>query len=145
MSKFAFQRAFQELTEAEIATLMARAERYTWPAGARVLREGEQNQRIFIILEGTIRVVRYAREGKEKVLAPLAPGDCFGEMSFIDGLGASATLLANTDIVAQGIDQRLLDAMLPDHPGLMERIYLSLLHTVIHRLRAVDAALLMEK
>ncbi|CAA7620331.1 cyclic nucleotide-binding domain-containing protein [Magnetospirillum sp. UT-4] len=144
MSRIAFQRAFQELDDGELDDLIASAERFTFPAGTRILREGEDNARIFVVLEGAIRVVHFEREGAEKKIAdPLGPGDAFGEMSFIDEMGASATLIADSDVVAKAAGKDLVAALAARHPGFMERFYLSLLYTVIRRLRRLDAAFLM--
>lgn len=145
MSKIAFQRAFQEFTEDEIAEVMERTDRVFYPEGTRILREGETNGRIFIILEGSARVVRYAKGGQEEQIAqPLGPGDTFGEMSFIDDMGASATLFANNDMVVKTMDRQLVEEMAAKRSGFKERLYLSLLLTVIRRLRRVDAARLFD-
>jgi len=145
MSKVAFQRAFQELSEAEIADVMARAERINFPAGTHILREGDQNNAIFVVLEGAIRVACFDRGGEEHALGvSLGPGDTFGEMSFVDGMGASATLIADTDVLTQVIDRAQIDAMAAYRDGFKERIYHSLLYTVVRRLRRMDALLLVQ-
>ncbi len=139
MSRVAYQRAFQELTGAEIEMVMAGALRLSYPSEDRIMREGEDQNRILVILDGQVRVVRYARDGREMPLSdPLGPGDTVGEMSFIDGLGASATLIATTDVAVDSIDRDLIAAIAADRPGFQERFYHSLLFTVIRRLRMLD-------
>ncbi len=142
MSKLAFQRAFQELTEAEVTELVEQASRVCFASGTRILREGEINDHIFVILAGTIRVAAYLDDGEERALCdPFGPGDTFGEMSFIDHLGASATLIAETDVTAKVVGRQLIEEMAARQPSFMERLYLSLLFTLIRRLRRIDVAL----
>ncbi|WP_135079617.1 cyclic nucleotide-binding domain-containing protein [Terasakiella sp. SH-1] len=139
MSKIAFERAFQELSEIEINELMEKSHYLVFQADTEIMREGEDPNQIMVILGGEIRVVRYGQNGKETELSsPLGPGDTVGEMSFIDHMGASATLIANTDVAVKSIDPNLVEEMTKHHQGFRERFYHSLLHTVIRRLRLLD-------
>jgi len=139
MSKIAFERAFQELSEAEVATLLVRSRRLDFEEDAKIMRESENQQRILVILEGEVAVVRLGADGQETELSkPLGPGDTVGEMSFIDDMGASATLIARSRVSVKAIDKELIDSMKADNPTFAERFYLSLLYTVIRRLRVLD-------
>ncbi|MBF0093178.1 MAG: cyclic nucleotide-binding domain-containing protein [Alphaproteobacteria bacterium] len=139
MTRVAFERAFQELKDDEVATLMARARLLEYPAGAVIIRNGDPQDRILIILEGEVRVIRLSGKGVEKELAdPLGPGDTAGEMSFVDRMGASATLVSRSDVVLKAIDRETIDEMAGKDPGFMTRFYHSLLITVIRRLRVLD-------
>ncbi|MBF0563016.1 MAG: cyclic nucleotide-binding domain-containing protein [Alphaproteobacteria bacterium] len=139
MSKFAFQRAFQELTDEESEAIMVRARLLEFPAGAIILREGEPQTRIYVILDGAVRVLRLGQNGTEKELAgPLGPGDTLGEMSFVDDMGASATLIAGSDVVMKVITHQDVDALASQNDTFKERFYLSLLFTVVRRLRVLD-------
>ena len=139
MTRIAFERAFQELTDAEVETVMARAAPIEYPAETILMHEGENQDRILVILKGETRVVRLGRDGKETQLAdPLGPGDTVGEMSFIDDMGASATLIARNDVTVMAIDKPIIDAMMAADPTFAGRFYHSLLFTVIRRLRVLD-------
>ena len=139
MSKIAFQRAFQELTTDEVASLIDGARHLEYPADSVIMREGENQHRILVILEGAVRVVRLGPSGQETDLAdPLGPGDTVGEMSFIDRLGASATLIARSDVVARAIDRDLVEEMMAKDHTFSARFFHSLLITVIRRLRVLD-------
>jgi len=139
MTKIAFQRAFQELNDDEIATLLEGARLLDYKADTRIMREGENQNRIFVILDGEVSVVRLGSDGEETELtSPLGPGDTVGEMSFIDELGASATLIARTPVKVKAIDKDLVEQLKNDNATFAERFYLSLLYTVIRRLRVLD-------
>ena len=59
-------------------------------------------------------------------------------MSFIDGIGASATLIAAGKVKAQLVDHTLIEELAGRYPGFRQRFYHSLLLTVIRRLRVLD-------
>lgn len=139
MLKVPYQRAFQELTDEELDAVIAKTQRLSFAAEERLMREGEDQQRIFVILEGEVRVIRYARDGRETHLSdPLGPGDTMGEMSFVDHLGASATLIASSPVVVDSLDREAVDALAATYPQFLQRLYHSLLFTVIRRLRVLD-------
>ncbi len=139
MSRIAFERAFQELTDDEIAYVMDHARKVDFEDGATLIREGEDAGIILVILDGKVRVVRLQRDGREKELSdPLMAGDTVGEMSFMDGIGASATLIAAGPVTAQSVDKALVEEMVGRDASFRQRLYHSLLLTVIRRLRVLD-------
>lgn len=139
MSKIAFQRAFQELSDDEIKAVMNNAHLLDFAPDSVLIREGNAQDKIMVIMEGKVRVVRFGPQGEEVPLTdPLGPGDTVGEMSFIDHMGASATLVADTPVKVKAIDQDLVASMAAADPTFLGRFYHSLLFTVIRRLRVLD-------
>ena len=66
--------------------------------GAVVFAEGESARSLYILTSGSLDVVkRCAQAAGEVHLSPIKPGDCFGEMSFIDMQPRSATVRALED------------------------------------------------
>jgi len=63
-------------------------------AGSTVFAEGEKARSLYVLREGLLDVVKRCSSGGEVHLSPIAPGDCFGEMSFIDMQPRSATVRA---------------------------------------------------
>jgi len=142
MSRVAFQRAFQELNEDEIAYLLENSRKVAFDDGDILIRENEDTGIILVILDGKVRVVRLQGGRTEKELSdPLSAGDTVGEMSFIDHIGASATLIASGTVQTRSIDRDLIAGMGERDPTFRERFYLSLLLTVIRRLRSLDHAM----
>ena len=139
MSKIAFERAFQELNDAEVAALLERSRLLEFGENEVIMRESENQNRILVILDGDVAVVRLGADGVETELTtPLGPGDTVGEMSFIDEMGASATLIARSPVVVKAIDRELIEKLKAENDSFAERFYLSLLYTVIRRLRVLD-------
>jgi CRP-like cAMP-binding protein len=75
-----------------------RTEHLDLPAGAVLLREGEHNNRLYLIRAGEMDVVKRSTGGDqvEHRIAVLGPGERIGEISVADGSPASATVRART-------------------------------------------------
>ena len=77
-----------------------RAETVHVNAGDVVFAEGDHARSLYVLTSGLLDVVKRcpnaAEQGKaeECHLSPIKPGDCFGEMSFIDMQPRSATVRA---------------------------------------------------
>lgn len=87
---FHFREAFNE---AAWARLEARGEAVLFPEASLVLRRGQPPSFVYVLLGGALDVVD-RRSSPETVLARLAPGDVFGEMSFLAGAPVSADIRA---------------------------------------------------
>src|SRR3954470_17913044 len=59
--------------------------------------EGDRGDRLYVILEGKIKLGRTSADGRENLLAILGPGEMFGELSLFDPGPRSATVTAVTD------------------------------------------------
>lgn len=69
--------------------------------GQHVLHKGGLGEHLLFLLSGRLQAVDLTEDGREIGLSFLAPGDYFGELSIIDGLPRSASVLAReTSLVA---------------------------------------------
>ncbi len=62
----------------------------TVPRNTRLFRQGEQGNAMYLIESGRVRISIRDDDDEEVILAELAQGDFFGEMSIIDGRQRSA-------------------------------------------------------
>src|SRR5687767_12121205 len=65
----------------------------TFPAGADVLTAEQPGDVAYIVLDGTVKVQVDRPDGTAAILAILRAGEVVGEMSLIDRLGRSATVV----------------------------------------------------
>jgi CRP-like cAMP-binding protein len=83
----------EALTSEQFARLASQAQIVPYPAGASVVRQGDEGDSLFVVVEGRVEVsVHAAGGGPEQRLATLGPGDYFGEMSLLTGAPRSATI-----------------------------------------------------
>jgi type IV pilus assembly protein PilB len=92
---------FKELEEEPLRQLAARATLTTFPSGQILIREGESGAaRLFALAEGHVGVYRAGRDGKENVMAYLAPPEVVGELSLFEEVPRSASVKALERTVA---------------------------------------------
>jgi CRP-like cAMP-binding protein len=101
-------------------------------AGRVLTHQGGLGLEFLLILDGGARV---ERDGT--VIARLGPGEFFGEMSLIDGLPRSASVIAESPSVLLVVDARSFGKILDAVPGLQRKVLIAL----CGRLRAADASL----
>lgn len=80
---------FTDLSQRQLRRVLRSTEEYTYSDGATFVKEGSRTHQLFVVLEGTARVLRRGR-----TVARLQPGDFFGDISLIDGLPRTATVEA---------------------------------------------------
>ena len=62
--------------------------------GTVIVRAGDPTDSLYILINGSARVLNSDEEGREVILSILGPGDFFGEMGLIDGSPRSADVTA---------------------------------------------------
>ena len=87
---------FRGVDEAAVDQALEDTEVLLLPAGTPLLKPGEHNQSVFILLSGDV-AASLDSKGSPDAAIPIAPGQCIGELSAIDGKAASALVLALTD------------------------------------------------
>lgn len=123
------------LTNDDERLLLERAVVQRFTRDERILEEGSHRAALFLIESGAARVER-VHFGRGVSFARLGPGDLFGEISFLASAPASATVIADDDVVEVAIiDDSLLYSLLSSVPGLASRFYQSLAATLALRLR----------
>ncbi|HWA26498.1 MAG TPA: cyclic nucleotide-binding domain-containing protein [Lacunisphaera sp.] len=115
---------------------LAREERF--PAGALIVGEGEPGNRMFFLADGHVAVVKDYGTPQPVTLARLGPGEYFGEMSLVECVARSASVVADDAVFActlKGTDLHRLYRERPDQYGI---VMLNLARDLSRRLRAID-------
>ena len=123
---------FSSCTKAELEMILGATTRLTFTAGEILAKEGSQGHEFMVINEGRVRV-----EAGGRVLSELGPGDFFGEIALLDGGPRTATVTAETDVVAEVIAQGDFDGLVARSPGLDRKLLIGL----ARRLREADVRL----
>ena len=112
--------------------------RESFEAGELVFQEGEPSTVAYLIVSGTVEIVRgHGRKGA-KPLAVLHAGDYLGEMGVIDDHPRSASAVAKEPVVCMSIDKDEFMDMLLNRP--QESI--DLLKVLFERLRTANQKLM---
>lgn len=120
----------EDISEEECEILAAAFELRKLAVGEILLREGEQDDALSIVIEGDIVATRDAGGGEYVTLHHLKPGDIAGAMGFIDGNSHSATLRASKDAHVLTLHRDVLEGMIDDHPQLVYKVMKMIIRSV---------------
>ena len=126
------------LDDAAIAFLsnLAREEHYS--AGTVIIGEGEQGNRMFFVRAGQVEVVKGHGGPQPVVLARLGAGEFFGEMSLVECVVRSASVVAQDDVTAYTLKGADLFHLYQHQPKQYGIVMLNLARDLARRLRALD-------
>lgn len=85
---------FSNLKPEDLEPLVGKLKRRGYQKGEVIFHQDDPADRMHIIVEGSIRISITSDDGREKDLAVLQRGECFGEMALLDGSNRSATATA---------------------------------------------------
>jgi len=85
--------------------------------GEHVLERDNENRDVFFVVSGAVRIVNHSLSGREIAYANVRPGGYFGELSAIDGLPRSATVVATEDCLLASISSGVFLELLEGNPG----------------------------
>src|SRR3954468_2398081 len=86
---------FKDLDDGEIGEIAAVTKDEKFNSGEYIFREGEAGNRLYLIVEGEVRISRDVPGSGEEALAILKTGALFGEMSVFDRSERSTHAIAN--------------------------------------------------
>lgn len=89
----------------------------------RAMESGPQTGRMYIILEGALKVTMPKPGGEHDVVFNvLTTGAIFGELSLLDGAQRSASVIALTDGVVASIHRSEFFELAKTHPDMLEKV-----------------------
>jgi CRP/FNR family cyclic AMP-dependent transcriptional regulator len=121
-------RLFAGVQPDDLAAVAERAIEVEFPADRVIARQGEIGTGFFVVVEGSVRVIR---DGDE--VAVLRPGEFFGELSVLDGLPRIAQVVAVEPTRCLALASWDFEQALADSPPLA----LAILRGLAARVRSV--------
>jgi serine/threonine protein kinase len=97
-------RFFHDFSHAEIWEVLRASEWCTYQADDEIIREGELDDRFYIIVSGSVSV-----ESGRRQTGVLGDGDCFGEASYVRGARRTATIKATGPLTLVRVSSTLLE------------------------------------
>ena len=101
--------------------------------GAKIIEEGTLSDCAYLIESGRVQVSKTMSNGEEQVIGILEENDIFGEMSLIDSLPRSATVLALEDCTISVITPEIFNSLSKHNPEAL----MPILKILASRLRKV--------
>ena len=125
---------FRELTGDELDGLERMGTLKEYAEFEAILKEGEVNDHLFIIITGTASIAM-----ENTFLGVLDVGQHFGEMALLDGKPSAANIIANQDTTVFSIPHEKITTLVSTSPSSGHKILLALARQLCIRLRKTDA------
>ncbi|HIY43243.1 MAG TPA: Crp/Fnr family transcriptional regulator [Candidatus Nocardiopsis merdipullorum] len=125
---------FEALDEEDTRALRSSVSEVRLGRGQTLFNEGDEGDRLYVILSGKVKLTRTAMDGRENLLGVLGPSEMFGELSLFDPRPRTASAVAVTDAVLAGLGHDDLRPFLSSRP----HVSLQLLKALAARLRRTN-------
>jgi CRP-like cAMP-binding protein len=130
---------FKNLADRVLALVAALAQTEKFPKGAKIFSEGEEGDKLYLILDGEVRISKNLAGIGEEALAVLQEGDYFGEMSLIDDAPRSADAYAEKTCTLSVISRHDFEDLMRRNKDLAYELMWGLIRTLSARLRETNA------
>src|SRR5690242_11502944 len=125
---------FEALDEDATKALRAGVVEVQLGRGEHLFEEGDAGDRLYVVLDGKIKLTRAAADGRENLLSVLGPGEMFGELSLFDPRPRTSSASAVTDATVAALAHDTLRAWLPGRPD----VSMHMLQAMARRLRRAN-------
>ncbi len=129
---------FADFSDEELFSIFKMSGKERYAAGDVIIQEGTSGAKMYIIVSGMVKISKEV-EGKAIELKRLGEGDCFGELSIIDKMPRSASVIALEPTVVIAINEVVLRVA---DPSLCLKLYKNLAAIISEKLRWSDAKVL---
>ncbi len=97
-------------------------------------REGLPDNRLYVVVQGSLSVVKHLGTPDETVLSVLKPGGFAHELGFLDGAERYASLQASSDGQVLVLERERLESLIDTHPRILYAVMCAIVRTV-HRVQ----------
>ncbi|MFL6244561.1 MAG: cyclic nucleotide-binding domain-containing protein [Thermoanaerobaculia bacterium] len=134
------------LSAAEMKLLATFSSEERFREGSMIFREGERGDKLYIVLDGRVRISKFIPGVGEEALTVLDRGDFFGEMALIDDKPRSADGKAHEgDATVLSIDRATLNEILSMDPHASLQFLNLLCRMISRRLREINEKIVQWK
>jgi CRP-like cAMP-binding protein len=132
---------FKDLDDDEIAEVAEVCHEEQFAVGEYIFHEGEQGNRLYLIVEGEVRISRDAPGGGEEALAMLKSGAVFGEMAVFDRTQRSTHAISHGGATLLTISRPDFEMLLDFNRELAYKVLWSVTRLLSSRLRRTNDSL----
>ena len=134
-------KGFEEFAPLELSILATHMKAYRVPKGGTIFLEGDRNSYFSALIEGSICVYKEDSDNEVKLLSIIPPGRIFGEISVIDDLSYSASLVAESESIILLMSRESFRQCINENSAIGVRLLNLVAHLLCSRLRSASGQL----
>lgn len=100
-----------------VAQLVALGALRRFTEGERIIRQGDSDKQVYVLLTGVVKVLASAANGREVLLAVRIAGDVVGEIAAADGKPRTATVVSCGSVTALFVPVSVWSSFLSGSPS----------------------------
>ncbi len=125
---------FSGMKASDLERIASLAKSHVFQEGETIIREGDRDGRLFVIVSGEVDVIKGLGKKNERYVRTLGPLSYFGEMALIDDLVRSASVVAKGETGVLILDQGSLRQNIERYPAMA----FELMRMLSQRIRAIE-------
>ena len=118
----------------QVDVLSGAVELHAFAGGDVLARQGEIDDRLIVVVDGTLDVIRHPGTPAQSVLTTLHAGDLAHELGFLDGTPRYATLVATGPARVLTLARASLESLIDAEPRIVYAVMCAIVRAV-HRLQ----------
>ena len=132
---------FKDLDDRELTEIAEICREEKFVSGEYIFREGENGNRLYLIVEGEVRISRDVPGSGEEALAILKQGALFGEMAVFDRSERSTDAISNGGTKVITISRSDFELLLDFNRDIAYKVLWAVVRLLSHRLRSTNDSL----
>ncbi|AUX43884.1 cyclic nucleotide-binding protein [Sorangium cellulosum] len=129
---------FKGLTPAALDLISRVASEETHALGTKIFQHGDPGDKLYILIEGKVRISREIPGMGEEALAVLGPGAVFGEMALLDEAPRSADARVHERCRLLSVSKDAFEDLLFLHKELAYEVLWNVVRMLVQRLRETN-------
>ena len=125
---------FKFISDNDLRSISKTLKEETFNANSIIFNENTRGERLYLILDGRVKITKVTKGGIETQLAVIGKGEFFGDMELIEDQPRSARTTALDNTVVAGISKHDFDTLIKTN----HVVTINLLKSVSRRLRSTD-------
>jgi CRP/FNR family transcriptional regulator, cyclic AMP receptor protein len=133
---------FADFTREDVQRLTAFMQIYRAEAGQTIIREGDVDDYMLLIIQGQVDIIKTDSQGNPRPMTSVGAGATLGEMSMIDGEPRFATCTALEPTTFAVLSRDSMVQIILEEPSLGGKVLVKLVTLLSQRLRQTSSNLL---
>jgi CRP/FNR family transcriptional regulator, cyclic AMP receptor protein len=133
---------FSDFNRDDVQMLSAFMQVYRAEPGNMIIREGDVDDYMLLIIQGKVDIVKTDKRGVIQAMTSVGPGMTLGEMSMIDGEPRFATCIAIEPTTFAVLSRDAMVRIILEEPSLGAKLLIKLVTLLSQRLRQTSSTLL---